>query len=54
MTDNHSLNKNSPEFIEEDNKLKKLVEEISYMLNNYRQFLPFPQTGKYDTTNYYD
>ena len=49
-----NVDKKSPEFIEEESKLKKLVDKISFMLNNYKQFLPYPRVGEYATSTDYD
>ena len=54
MATNNSVNKNSPEFIEENTKLKRLVSEIEYLLKNYKKLSPYPDVDIYTTSSDYD
>ena len=54
MANDNLINKNNVDFIEEDNKLKRLVSEIQYLLSNYQKFSPYPEVSMYDTASDYD
>ncbi len=52
--ENTSPNKNNPEFIEENNKLKALVSEIEYLFKHYKQFSPYPNISEHDVGDSYE